>query len=280
MNEIKTEPTPTKALAPKQIIQAEELISQAIERNLPVENLERLLTFAKEIKAIQAKEAFDQAMARFQAECPVIEKNKKVSFLTNSGTTNYAYAPLETIVEQVKELLSKNGFSYTFDTEENEKGVTIFCFPKHILGHMEKSKCFIATDTNSRMNISQKSGSAISYGKRYAFCNAFGILTGDEDNDAQTGNNPTYPSKPLKSPNLAPSELVEDTNPIVLGNSYEIYLDKIKNSKDLRELNGYAENIKFLGKTIAASQKALLRSAYKAKLMEFQEIVIGQDTPL
>jgi YHS domain-containing protein len=167
---------------PEKDFNIQSLISQALEQKTPVETLERLLVMRDKLKAEWAKEQFDSAMANFQAECPVIEKNKKVSF----GTTNYSYAPLEVIVEQVKDILSKNGFSYTFDTSEDEKGVTIFCFAKHIAGHMEKSKCFIALDNVSKMNVSQKSGSAMTYGKRYAFCNAFGILTGDEDNDAQS----------------------------------------------------------------------------------------------
>src|SRR3990167_3791525 len=39
------------------------------------------------------------------------------------------------------------------------------------------------------MNAAQKVASALTYAKRYAFCNAFGILTGDADDDARlTGN--------------------------------------------------------------------------------------------
>src|SRR3990167_1781746 len=91
----KEEPTPTKALVlNEQSISAESLISQAIERNLPVENLERLLAFAKEIKAIQAKESFNLAMAELQAELPIIEKDKSGG-VTDTGKVAYKYAPLE-----------------------------------------------------------------------------------------------------------------------------------------------------------------------------------------
>ena len=34
------------------------------------------------------------------------------------------------------------------------------------------------------MSAQQKVGAALTFAKRYAFCNAFGIMTGDEDNDA------------------------------------------------------------------------------------------------
>ena len=155
----------------------EALIAKAIEKNVPVETMERLLAMRRELQAEWAKEEFDKVMAAFQAECPIIEKTSKVSF----GTTHYSYATLDEIVKQVKELLAKNGFSYTFDTKKTERAITTFCKVKHQAGHMEVSGFEIDIDTNAKMNISQKDGAASSYGKRYAFCNAFGILTGDED---------------------------------------------------------------------------------------------------
>src|SRR5512143_2360309 len=158
----------------------EALIAKAIDKNVPVETMERLLSMRRELKVEWAKEEFDKAMAVFQAECPIIQKSSKVSF----GTTNYSYAALDEIVRQVKELLAKNGFSYTFDTKKTDQSITTFCKVKHRAGHMEVSEFEIDIDTNAKMNISQKDGAASSYGKRYAFCNAFGILTGDEDTDA------------------------------------------------------------------------------------------------
>lgn len=155
---------------------AEALIAQAIDKNVPVESLERLLAMRRELRAEAAKEAYDQGMAAFQSECPTIERRKQ--------GYNYKYAPLESIVEQVKESLSKNGFSYTFDTDNIENAVIVYCRVKHIAGHMETSKARIEHETTTKMNSSQQSGASMTYGKRYAFCNAFGILTGDEDTDA------------------------------------------------------------------------------------------------
>ncbi len=167
----------------------ESLMSKAIEQGVSPETMEKFLAMRKELKAEWAKEQFDSAMASFQAECPTIKKDEAVAF----GTTKYNYASLDKIVEQVKPLLSKNGFSYTFDTKETDTGIVIYCLVKHTAGHSEKSECTIALDMSTKMNVSQKSGSAMTYGKRYAFCNAFGILTGDKDDDATSLN--TVPDK-------------------------------------------------------------------------------------
>ena len=94
----------TKALTTKnQNLSVEQLIARAIDKGTPVETMERILAMAEKVKAGQAKEAFNQAMADFQRECPTITKTKIVKDKT--GKVLYSYAPLESIVEQVKELL-------------------------------------------------------------------------------------------------------------------------------------------------------------------------------
>jgi ERF superfamily len=158
--------------------EAERLIAMAIDKNVPVESLERLLAMRDKLRAEKAEEAFDKAMAAFQAKCPTIEKTKQ--------GYNYKYADLTAIVEQIKDLLADNGFSYTFDTDEAENAVIVYCKIKHIAGHKEVSKAKISHETTSKMNSSQQDGSSMTYGKRYALCNALGILTGDEDTDAAT----------------------------------------------------------------------------------------------
>lgn len=160
--------------------EAEILISQAISQNIPVESLERLLAMRKELRQEKAQEEFIKAMKNFQKDCPTIVKKSKVSF----NTTNYNYADLTAIVEQVKELLSENGFSYTFDTEETDKTMYVLCKVQHIGGHMEISRFKMEIDPTAKMNVSQKYGSSSTYAKRYAFINAFGILTGEDDGEA------------------------------------------------------------------------------------------------
>lgn len=169
-----------KQAAPE-AISPEKLIQLAIQNNTPVEVMERLLAMSKEIKADRAKEAFDKAMSQLLSEMPVISKNQRAG----SGSFTYKYAPLEDIVAKVKDIISKHGFSYSFDTKQNGK-LKVLCKVTHAAGHTEVSEFELEIDKSARMNISQQYGSALSYGKRYAFCNAFGIVIGGEDTDANT----------------------------------------------------------------------------------------------
>lgn len=163
----------------------EGLISQALQSGLPVETIERLMAMRRELKAEHAKEEFDRDMAKFQAECPVIKKAKKVKFDTSSGGgMNYSYAPLDSIVSQVSKLIAKYNFSYSFKIEETAKGIKAICVIKHTAGHSDSSE-FTADLTGTRaMSNAQVTSSKATYAKRNAFCNAFGITTGDDDIDA------------------------------------------------------------------------------------------------
>jgi len=163
----------------------ENLLSQAVKQGASVETMEKLLAMRRELKAEFAKEAFDKAMADFQKECPVIKK-KKAGGKTNSGQVGYMYAPLESIVEQVKGLLHDHGFSYSIQTKTGDKKVTAICTAKHVNGHSESSDMEIPLGGKTGiMSDSQVTAAAITFAKRYAFCNAFGILTGDADTNTQ-----------------------------------------------------------------------------------------------
>ena len=87
---------------------AESLLSQAVAAGAGIDTLERLMALRKEMLAEEAKKAFNTAMAAFQSECPVIKKTKAVK--TKSGTVAYRYAPIESAVIQVKDLIQKHGF--------------------------------------------------------------------------------------------------------------------------------------------------------------------------
>jgi hypothetical protein len=152
------------------------LISQALDKQVPVEVLERLLTMREKLKAEYAREEYNKALAQFQAECPIIKKTKR-------GATGM-YAPLDSIITQIKDLLQKCGFSYQFKSYIQDNTMTQICIVRHTAGHQEEfyySSHFMPM--NKATTEVQADGGTNTYTKRYAFCNAFGIMTSDFDND-------------------------------------------------------------------------------------------------
>lgn len=164
--------------------QVDSLIAQAIDKNVSVEALERLLAMRTQLKQEYAAERFNAAMAHFQAACPIIKKTKSVT--TKTGVVAYRYAPIESIVHQVKHLIKECCFSYRIETETQSEYVTAVCKVMHVDGHSESSSFTVPLGTQTQvMSSTQVVAAALTFAKRYAFCNAFGILTGDEDNDAR-----------------------------------------------------------------------------------------------
>jgi hypothetical protein len=163
-------------------INMESLMSMAVTQG-GIETLERLMVIRREMKAEYVKERYFLALANFQKECPTIKRTKPVK--NKDKTVKYCYAPLESIVEQVKNVLQENGFSYTLKPTQTKDELTMTCEAHHILGHTELTKMTVPIGSDY-MTAQQQVGAALTFAKRYAFCDAFGIMTGDEDTDTNT----------------------------------------------------------------------------------------------
>lgn len=155
--------------------------------------MRELLAMRKELEAEKAKKLFDQAMAAFQAECPVIEKTKAV-MNKDKTSIRFKFAPLEEIIRQVKPLLEKHGFSFAIKGDVlADKTVKAVCIVK-CSGHEEESGFQVPIDPEGYMTLPQKFASALTFAKRYAFCNAFGIMTAEEDTNGDQGEKKKKPA--------------------------------------------------------------------------------------
>lgn len=165
----------------------DQFITQAISVNVPVETMERLFDLRNKVKAEQAEEAFVTALGQFQNQVPIIKKTKKV-FNKDGKTVRYTYAPLDSIVEQIKKPLMDNHLSYTWDVKNEDGMIKAIVTIKHSLGHAQTSQFGVPINTEGYMTAPQKYASALTFAKRYSLCNALGISTGDEDTDATDVN--------------------------------------------------------------------------------------------
>jgi len=158
-----------------------DLIAVAAQKGASIETLERLMSLRERIKQEQDEQLLREALAEFQGKCPVIKKNRIV--LNKDNTIRYRYATLDEIVKVAAPILSECGLSVHIDTEIAEKMLTAVVTVWHVNGACTKSRFTVPIDVNSYMTDAQKWASALTYAKRYAYCNALGILTGDEDDD-------------------------------------------------------------------------------------------------
>jgi hypothetical protein len=181
--------TPGSALAaPKPstlgAINAEHLIAMAIEKGADIATLERLMNIRQQLVEEAARTAYYRALSNFQGVCPVVFKERGVMNKNPSDGVRYYYATMENITRKVGPMLQEHGFSYRFEVTSDEKAVHVTCIASHCEGHSASTSFTSVVDMGGFMTLPQKFASALTYAKRYAFCNAFGIVTGDEDDDA------------------------------------------------------------------------------------------------
>jgi hypothetical protein len=172
-------------------VDPETLLAKAIEHNSSIDILERLLALRERLAAERARMEFFAALAAFQGECPIIPKRDNATIVTKSGAHfSYAFAPLDDIVRVTVPLLAARGLATRVEISIDAGQLCATCVVHHIGGHSEVSTFRVPIATGDRMNPAQQVASASTYARRYAYCNALGILTGDEDDDARGSEHP------------------------------------------------------------------------------------------
>lgn len=224
------------------------LLQLAVERGASVDTIERMMAVRRELKAEKAKEEFDRSMAEFQSRCPTIEKTKF------GAKKAYKYAPIEEISEKTKQLRLELGFSYSLTAVTESEWVTATITVKHNNGHFERSEFKTPIDkANPMMTMPQRYTGAMTTAKRQAFCNAFGILTGDEDEDAHPppetpqGPRTQAPTKlPTPPDDILKRRLVDLTKAVHNAVGYKLtpaQMNQIENHLFERGIIGEAETL-------------------------------------
>ena len=129
---------------------------------------------------------YNRGLARVQRDLPTITHDKDTRDVTRGGGSwGYTYASLNHIEKLVRPVLSKHGFSYSFDVEVKDGQIKTTCKLLHEDGHHETSSFEAPIDSGGKKSAIQQVGSSRSYGMRYALCQILGISTTDEDTDGQ-----------------------------------------------------------------------------------------------
>lgn len=159
------------------------LMQVAVQQGMDPAGLEKLFALYERDQAIQAKRAFAEAMAEFQFKAPVLQKNR----IVDTGRYSYKYAELDSIADEIRNLLHEFGLSYRFDSAVTDADVTVTCIVSHRHGHQEVTSFACPVGGMAGANKAQQTASALSYARRYALLLALGLSTGDRDDDGGGG---------------------------------------------------------------------------------------------
>ena len=168
------------------------MLAMAIEKGTSVEQLTQLMALQERWEANEARKAFDAALAAFKANAPALVKDKRVSFETQKGRTEYNHATLGNVATNVAKALSEHGLSHRWDVSQGDGGVvSVTCILTHVLGHRERTTMQSSLDQSGGKNNIQALGSATTYLQRYTLLAAVGLATVEQDDDgAASGRKP------------------------------------------------------------------------------------------
>lgn len=156
-----------------------QLLTLAVDKDLDIEKLAKLMEMHKAWQVDQARKAFFSALSQFQSEVPEIRKSKSVAF----NETKYNYAPLADVTRQIKETCKDCGLSYRWEIADTKEEIKVTCLVTHLDGHTEQTTMTANPDDSGKKNKIQARGSAIEYLKRYTLIGALGLSTTDSDID-------------------------------------------------------------------------------------------------
>src|SRR5207245_7385480 len=99
--------------------------------------LEKFMQLWERMQATQAKQAFNEAFAQMQGELPTIDETGAAVM---NGQRRYSYATQETIIEMVRPVLQKHGFSLRFRHLYPEGKIKVIGILSHRAGHSEEDE--------------------------------------------------------------------------------------------------------------------------------------------
>lgn len=164
-------------------------IIQVIERaamnpNIDVDKMERLLAMQERIMARNAEQSFNVAMAEVQSQI------RQVAADANNPQTRSKYASYSALDKALRPIYTHSGFSLSFDTGEGapQDWVRVVCYVSHRDGHSRTYHADMPADGKGAkggdvMTKTHAAGSAMSYGMRYLLKLIFNVAVGEDDDD-------------------------------------------------------------------------------------------------
>lgn len=187
---------PLAALPPMPVARPEpsvgEMLQAVIEKGVTSENvaaIEKLVGLYERMQDKRSEQQFAQAFVKLQSEMPKVQATKAVP--DRSGGVRYRFAPLEEIVKQIGPALKDNGFTFSFSERFDNGRMIETCTLQHVGGHKRANEFSVRVGSGPPgCTETQADGAASQYARRYALCDALGIVIEHLDEDARLEGGP------------------------------------------------------------------------------------------
>lgn len=171
-----------------------EMVGRALEMGVSADILKQMMDLRDREEARNAKLAFTRAVAAAKSQLRPILKTREVDYTPQGKSrVNYRHEDLAGIEAQVTPILTENGLSYRFESDNGpEKPITVTCILEHIDGHSTRTPLSAGADTSGGKNSLQAIASAVTYLQRYTLKLALGLSVSHDD-DGKAANDEAPP---------------------------------------------------------------------------------------
>jgi hypothetical protein len=182
-------PEPTRVPRQRQVAvptTPAEMLGLAVKNGASVEQMGQLISLMERAKAIEARQAFVDAMVEFRQQQLRVQTNQ-VGEVRKDGKMvySYRYADLASINDVVTNGLAQVGISHNWTTKQEGGLVSVTCTLMHKFGHSESTTLMAGADQSGGKNSIQAIGSTVSYLRRYTLLAITGIAVEGDDDDGQ-----------------------------------------------------------------------------------------------
>lgn len=165
-----------------------DMMQAMIDKGVTAENVaafKELVILSEHMEDRKSERNFAAAFAALQAEIETIQATTIIP--SKDGSMRSSFAPFEEIDKQVRPLCLKHGFTYSFSEGAFQQAkITKICRLQHADGHSRENPYSVRIGSGPPgASESQADGSAHSYAKRGALCDALNIVVHGIDNDAR-----------------------------------------------------------------------------------------------
>ena len=164
----------------------------AMNPDVDIEKMERLLVMQERIMARNAETAFNGAMSSAQAEM------RPVATDASNPQTRSRYASYSALDKAMRPIYTRHGFALSFDTGDGAPAdwVRVVCYVSHRDGHSKAYHADMPADGKGAkggdvMTKTHAAGSAMSYGMRYLLKMIFNVAVGEDDDDGNAAGSQT-----------------------------------------------------------------------------------------
>ena len=133
----------------------------------------------------QAEKDFAAALTDLQGETISVQATKSVD--VRDGVPRYKFAPYEEIMSVVQPMLTRHGFSVTFDTKIEGDRLNSICTLTHKSGHSRSNQFAVRYSKPPGSSDPQGDMSTKNYAKRGAFCDCLNISISHDDDARMIG---------------------------------------------------------------------------------------------